>query len=189
MRRERQLGEVPEWSKTGPIDQANYGYRAELHCLEKSAQRKGAHPTIKIDTDDFPVWRQYFEAHLGFVPVVMQAMLLNPTDKTREMTVPEQLPQWFDPSFQADPRWRQDPYEPKIAPRYRRSAPPGEDFESMTRKYGRPLGPFETAGDKYNPWGPPTVKKDERAVIETPESVMARYGLSQEQWDAIPDAP
>lgn len=135
---ERAYGEVPHWTKTGPITIRNYRYRAEAHCKSKTAERSGAHPTILLGTDEFRLWRQYFERHLGGLPLVMQRMLENPDDK-RSMTVPEPLPQWFDPSFEPDPRWSAREYvQMGSRPAERPPIPEGQDHPAMIKKHGVP---------------------------------------------------
>jgi hypothetical protein len=61
------------------------------------------------------------------------------------------------------------------------------NYSEAYRLYGRPVGRFEKAGDKYNKWGPPD-RGPKPKHTETPESVRAKLGLTQEQWDALPDA-
>lgn len=101
--KERLFGAMPPWAKTGPIDLRNYNYRAEAHCADRSKDRDGLHPTISLESAELPAWSQYFERHLGGHPRAFQLLL----DGTIvEMTLPEQEPQWFDPSFFFDPRWR-----------------------------------------------------------------------------------
>jgi hypothetical protein len=92
----RKFGEVPEWAKTGAISLANYPYRAEAHCALKSRDRGGMHPTITRTSPDFVTWVEYFRLHLGGDPLSLQ-MLMDAS--MVEMTVPELVPQWFDPSF------------------------------------------------------------------------------------------
>jgi len=135
----RVFGEIPDWAKTGQITLRNYSYRAEAHCKAKTAERQGAHPTIKLGTDEFRLWRQYFEEHLGGLPMAMQRMLENPDDQ-RQMTVPEPLPQWFDPSFAPDPRWQ--PREFVLMGRPGRkwpAIPEGQDYFAMVRGHGAPV--------------------------------------------------
>lgn len=140
MDKPRAFGEIPHWAKTGPITLRNYGYRVELHCQAKAAERNGTHPTIKIGTDEFRLWRQYFECHLGGLPVVMERMLQNPNDDRREMTVPEIPPQWFDPSFIPDPGWQEREYVQMGRPgRKWPPIPEGQDYFSMVRKHGIPV--------------------------------------------------
>lgn len=94
---------MPDWAKTGPIDVRNYSFRAEAHCALKSAERTGIHPVITLDSGEFPAWQEYFDRHLGGRPKAF-AMMLDAT--IREMTVPEQVPQWFDPSFAPQLGWQ-----------------------------------------------------------------------------------
>lgn len=96
MQKERKFGEVPDWAKLGPIDLRNYPYRAEQHCRLKSPGREGFHPTIKRGTKECGLWERYFQKHLGGSPTAMRMLM---DSSIQEMTVPEQLPQWFDASF------------------------------------------------------------------------------------------
>lgn len=97
---ERKYGSIPEWAKTGVIDVKNYHFRAEAHAARKSQERGGVHPTISLDSSDFQLWRRYFDVHLGGRPCVFRMLV----DKAiSEMTLPEQVPQWFDPSFDPSP--------------------------------------------------------------------------------------
>lgn len=94
---ERRFGEIPDWAKTGPIDLKNYDYRAEWHCADRSPKRGGAHPIIKLGSPEFPAWHEYFVRHLGGVPWAMKALIAGDIES---FTAPEQMPQWFDPSFE-----------------------------------------------------------------------------------------
>lgn len=102
-RMERRFGEIPEWAKTGPIDLRNYDYRVEWHCAERSQKRGGTHPTIKLGSADFRLWHEYFTQHLGGLPWAMKALI---DSQIESMVVPEQVPQWFDPSFTPSPGYR-----------------------------------------------------------------------------------
>jgi len=104
--KERKFGAIPEWAKTGPIDRLNYSCRAEKHCSIHGAKREGEHPTINRDNPNFQLWAEYFDRHLGGRPMAF-AMLCE--GAIRDMTVPEPIPQWFDPSFEPTPGWRAPP--------------------------------------------------------------------------------
>jgi hypothetical protein len=93
---------MPEWARAGPISGKNYSFRAEAYCAANSALREGQHPTINRDSPEFPLWQEYFDRWLQHRPTVFR-MLLEAGD--REMTVPAQLPQWFDPSFAPTKGW------------------------------------------------------------------------------------
>jgi hypothetical protein len=54
------------------------------------------HPVITHESKEFVVWQEYFDRWLGGRPKAF-AMLCD--GSIREMTVPEQVPQWFDTSF------------------------------------------------------------------------------------------
>jgi len=100
---ERKFGSMPEWAKLGPIDVRNYNFRAEAHCARASGGRGGIHPTITRNSSDFAVWNEYFRRHLGGLPLPFKMLM---DGDIREMTVPETVPQWFDPSFVPDPKWK-----------------------------------------------------------------------------------
>lgn len=135
---ERVYGEIPAWAKTGPITLRNYSYRAEVHCKTKTVERQGAHPTIQLGTDEFKLWRQYFEVHLGGLPMAMQRMLQNPDDQ-RHMSVPEPLPQWFDTSFVPNPHWQPREYvQMGTRARAREPIPEGQDYTTMVKQHGVP---------------------------------------------------
>jgi hypothetical protein len=94
----------------GPIDLKNYNYRAEKHCAGLSVKRGGEHPTMTCDSPALPLWREYFERHLGGRPWAFKALL----DGTiQSMTLPEEMPQRFDPSFVPQAGWRPPGYEAK----------------------------------------------------------------------------
>lgn len=94
---------MPEWAQTGPIGPKNYNFRAEAHCAGKSGTRGGNHPTITLQDPNFVLWQEYFDRHLGGRPKAFK-MLLDVSIK--EMTVPEPVPQWFDPSFTPQFGWQ-----------------------------------------------------------------------------------
>lgn len=57
---------------------------------------------ISLKSPEFQAWQQYFEQHLEGRPTAFKMLL---TGAIENMTVPEQLPQWFDISFVHDPKW------------------------------------------------------------------------------------
>jgi hypothetical protein len=113
MAKERPFGTIPDWAMKGPIDLRNYNYRAEKHCAGFSAKRAGEHPTITRDSKNFMVWREYFERYLGGRPWAFKALL---DGRIQSMTLPEELPQWFDPTFTATPGWRPAGERPPVKP-------------------------------------------------------------------------
>lgn len=84
---------MPPWAKTGPVTARNYNYRAEEHCAAKSFEREGMHPTISLESPEFPLWLAYFDSLPGGRPYPFVMLVRG---EIREMTVPEQIPQWFD---------------------------------------------------------------------------------------------
>lgn len=107
---ERKYGEIPEWAKAGEIGLRNYDLRVEAHNAERSAKRGGSHPIITRKSTEFRLWHEYFARHLGGFPWAFQALL---DEKIESMTLPEQEPQWFDPSFAATPGYRVPPPPPE----------------------------------------------------------------------------
>ena len=81
---------------TGPITAQNYSTRARDYCLQRSADRKGEHPTITLASPEFPDWLEYFDHHLGRRPPTFQMLLEGEIDA---FTVPERTPEWFDRTF------------------------------------------------------------------------------------------
>ena len=55
-------------------------------------------PTIRPNTPEWSAWRRYFVEHLGFLPYIMQ---LREDFGDGEMTVPAELPEKFDGSYQS----------------------------------------------------------------------------------------
>lgn len=85
-------------------------------------KRPAEHPTISPGTTEFALWFQYFQRHLGGLPWAMRALL---DRKISAMTVPETVPQWFDPSFEPIegyvvrlPRDHEPPNDPQMAARF-----------------------------------------------------------------------
>jgi hypothetical protein len=140
-KRPREFGKVPEWSKTGPIDLRNYPFRVEMHCSSKTGDRAGNHPSLKLDSPDFLAWQEYFEQHLRGRPTAFSMLV----DKAiEEMTVPEQVPQWFDPSFTPHPGWR------STWPEYTlRNLPPGRLYNVLVRTDAPQYAAMVAKGESY----------------------------------------
>lgn len=89
----------------GEINRENYHVKA-LEFAKKSGwcptekqlkQGEGqAAPTIKKDTLGFDRWGRYFRSHLGWVPVAYRML---EEGGIKEMTVPAEMPEWFDSSY------------------------------------------------------------------------------------------
>lgn len=156
----------------GPISLKNYNYRVEQHNAEHSSKRGGEHPTIALDSPEFPLWHEYFTSHLGGLPWAMNAII---NKEIWSMTVPEKIPQWFDPSFEPNPKYRvylPKDVEEEYSPEHRRHmvqkwnqllddlmnrrltrdsgteghSAPGtifSNFDEAVRRHGRPIGFFE----------------------------------------------
>jgi hypothetical protein len=147
----RPFGEIPQEEKTAQISLSNYNLRAEWHGKNKSAT---TYPTITIGSQWFPAWHEYFAKHLGGFPWAMRALMER---KIQVMTVPEERPEWFDPSFTPDPRYRpqlpdmrDDPGDREIAAKIlaelRASLaerPPPGSYPDLLEKHGKPRGFFE----------------------------------------------
>jgi hypothetical protein len=67
-------------------------------------------PVIKPGTEAFNIWRQYFEQHLRWTPIVMRKLIDGTPDKPKDgMTVPTEFPQFFDGSFVENKAWQPPP--------------------------------------------------------------------------------
>lgn len=138
---QRKFGTVPEASKTGPVSLLNYHFRAEMHCAGKGKDRADNHPTLTRDAPDFHTWQQYFEQHLGGRPIGFRMLMAG---EISELTVPEQVPQWFDPSFEPDPKWR------SAWPAFTlRDMPPGRLFSVLVRTNAPQYAAMLDRGESY----------------------------------------
>jgi hypothetical protein len=187
--KKREYGEIPNWAKRGPITLANYSLRAELYCKLRG---RTEHPTIERGTTACERWQSYFQYHLGGYP---QAMWMLIEGRIKEMTVPEDDPEAFDQDWPglAPTATLVDP--PLSRPRALPPIPPGQDYFSMVKKYGipveRPKQAWHSLDELVAALKNGTFKDgpSRAAHSETAETVRAKFNLSQEQWDAIPDAP
>lgn len=102
---EREL--TPE-ELAGPVTKETYWLRA-LHFVRSNNIERP--PFITLKHPAFRSWQQYFQRHLGWTPWILKALL---TEQRSEMTVPCEIPSWFDPSFIEDANWRPiKPYKPQ----------------------------------------------------------------------------
>ena len=71
--------------------------KAQAHIAKKPLNQDGERvvATIKLGQPEFAAWEVYFRRQ-GFMPAVMEMARM---DRNREVTVPEQWPDWFDNSF------------------------------------------------------------------------------------------
>lgn len=151
MQKYRQFGEIPEDQKAAPISLQNYNLRAEWHGKNKGAS---TFPTIALGSQSFPAWHEYFAKHLEGFPWAMRALMER---RIQSMTVPEERPEWFDPSFTPDPRYRPripDVYEgpgnrdvfaeilTELRSRMAEPPPPGS-YHDLVAKHGKPRGFFD----------------------------------------------
>src|SRR5262245_47773125 len=104
-------------------------------------------------------WFWYFAQHLGWIPTAFQMMM---EGRCKAFTVPTEWPELFDLSYEppahlpaaprADlPADRDRLTWPELQERIRHATARmtekelrGEDYHSMVRKHGRPIGRFET---------------------------------------------
>jgi hypothetical protein len=87
----------------GPITKATY-FRRALH-FHRTVLGGRDSPVIRLGSDEFDTWHEYFERHLGWVPVVFQMMVDRKDAAPLGFGVPTQWPQSFDPTFVEDPHW------------------------------------------------------------------------------------
>jgi hypothetical protein len=87
-------------------------------------------PVIRPGSAQFDAWRQYFELHLRWTPVVMRKLIDNAPDKPKDgMTVPTEYPDFFDRSFVEDKAWR-----PSVPKQLRRLS--HETIEELHARFG-----------------------------------------------------
>lgn len=130
---ERRFGEIPDWAKQGPIDLKNYNFRVEWHCVQCSTKRAGVHPTITLGSNNFRLWHEYFAVHLGGLPWAMRALI---DGQIQVMSVPEDIPQWFDPSFTPSADYRVVlPRDPEVSEE--EDARMRQKFADLLRSLGR----------------------------------------------------
>lgn len=115
-----------------PITKANFYRRAE-HFIRTTFPGAPL-PTISPGSQEWDEWREYFERHLGWVPVAMRKIIDRAPDAPLVMTVPTQFPQQFDMTFRADPQWKPPPIV-QISPRSLH-----ERLEELHRRYGPQWG-------------------------------------------------
>lgn len=112
-----------------------------MHCAGKGKDRSDNHPTITRDAPEFLAWQQYFEQHLGGRTPAFAALV---DGAVHEFTVPEAVPQWFDPSFEPDPRWR------STWPEYRlRDLPPARLYNVLVRTTAPQYSAMVARGESY----------------------------------------
>lgn len=97
----------------------------------------GTWPTIAPPSIEWIEWREYFERHVGQVPLVMRKMLDRSADAPAIMTVPTQFPVQFDHTFRPIPGWKSEPARQVCAKELR------ESLDELERRYGPAWG-FKT---------------------------------------------
>lgn len=131
------------------ITKANFYRRAEHFIAGLRGQQL---PTISPGTEAWDVWREYFERHLRWIPVVMRKMIDRAPDAPLAMTVPTEFPQHFDGSFGESASWKPPQIE-QISPRSLH-----ERLEELHRRYGPQWGIKDMGAlkRKPRPWQPST---------------------------------
>lgn len=99
---QRPLPKVSEEDAKLPVTKDNYFARA----AHFSAEKKIPPAVIIVGTEQWRAWHQYFEQHLGWVPMAMRRILVQAVDAPRSFTVPWEWPEGFDASFRTDPSWK-----------------------------------------------------------------------------------
>lgn len=124
----------------GPITSKTFFRRAQLF-IEKNLKGQSL-PVIRSGTDGWNAWREYFERHLHWTPVVMRKLIDNTPDKPLDgMTVPTLYPQHFDGSFRELDGW-----EPPLPKRMTKRLS-HETLAELRRRYGPAWGVERAAGD------------------------------------------
>lgn len=136
-----------------PITKANFARRADRYI--RVGYRKGQAPTIAYKplnpSEEWQQWRQYFERHLQWLPLVMQRMLDRSPSAPAAMTVPAQFPWQFDPSFHPLKAWAPPP-TPTTPERSLR-----DRLDELQRRYGPNWGikDMPKARHRLRTWTPP----------------------------------
>jgi hypothetical protein len=146
------------------VTRENFAEVAHKFLKATKAQREGKLPVITLKSPNFTVWREYFQRHLGFTPLILKWLLI---EEREEMTVVTEWPHQFDPEFVSDPNWRVP--VSTIPLRHER-----ETGAQLRARYGENWG-------IRNP-----DKKRERTPEQIKADLYARYG--REKVDAVPDA-
>lgn len=132
-----------------PITQANFFRRAEYFIRTTLAGQPL--PTIAPGSQEWNEWREYFQRHLGWTPVIMRKIIDRAPDAPLAMTVPTQFPQHFDLTFRAT-AW-QPAVAQHILPKHLH-----ERLEELHQRFGPSWGIKDMGGRKQapRPWRSPT---------------------------------
>jgi hypothetical protein len=128
-------------AKTAPLTEAELKakitpetfFRRAEHFIRANLAGKEL-PTIRPGSEEWELWRQYFERHLGWVPLVMRKMLDRTPDASLAMTVPTQWPQVFDRDFIELAGWKPVPIR-AVPPRHLH-----ERLEELHQRFGPSWG-------------------------------------------------
>ena len=180
---DRKFGEIPEWATKGDITLENYDLRVEAHGMKVGW--KDNWPLLsRIEnipgTANAGAWDLYFRDVLGGFPKTYQ---LYRDGIINALNLPEKHPGDFDRRFYnlkgvpeigeatevAVETWAEENLDKAEPLEYRQEVV--KRIKNEMRGHG-----FKFKGDK-------------EVAVETAESVRVRLGLSQEEWDAIPNAP
>lgn len=142
--------------------------RILAYCKVRSAERGGMHPVIRKGDPEFMLWWEYFARHVGKIPWVFQLTIDDPS--RRSYTVPELDPSWFDHSFRPMKGWM----PPRECWQDSKSQAEREEHVANIKRQLSEHG-FSFAGATKS--------------VDTAGVVMGKYGVSREQWNAIPDLP
>lgn len=108
---------------TEPITKETYNKRGLAFIAALPPEERQKLPVITPSSPNFNEWRQYFQRHLGYTPLVLREIL---NGRRQEMTVPAMWPNWFDSSFVVDKTW-QPSNEYAVTPRHLR--PSADEIE------------------------------------------------------------
>jgi hypothetical protein len=127
-----------------PISSKNF-YRRATNFIATKLGPNPKLPVINPDSENWNAWREYFERHLRWTPVVMRKIIDQAPDKPVDgMTVPTDFPQMFDSSFREIEGW--EPPAPK----------------QLERRLNRPT--LEELRAKYGPnWGLKVIEHETQA--------------------------
>lgn len=121
-----------------------------MHFIDHKLGQPEALPTIRPNTEQWDVWREYFERFLGFLPETMRLVLDKPEHPEGSgFTVPCEFPQIFDGRFVEEPGW-------KPAPREKVRSNPYSGIDDLRARYGPNWGlqEMKKSKGKKPPWKP-----------------------------------
>lgn len=131
-----------------PITPDNYHERA--HDFAVTIGENRCTQVIAPGSDEWLVWHQYFDRHLGWMPAAMRMMIDGSPEAPREFTVPSQFPQAFDTSFAEDPAWKPIPQRKPLARQHHDSS------DELRERFGADWGIKRAPMREARPYHPPT---------------------------------